>query len=546
MILDRELELPVADESPSQRLVDERKQPRLSSDYLVLFVILAVVICLQILSGAYRAEFGAYPDEPAHYVTSLMLRDYLVHFHVASPLQFATEYYRHYPKVAFGHWPPFFYVVQAVWMGLFSAARSSVRLQIACTTALLGFGVFREARRLFSMPLAFAAALLTVCLPLVQTYSDEEMSETLLTLTCFWSVIYFARYIRSERQLDSFLFAVFFSLAVLTKGNGWLLAAVPPITLVLTRRLNLLLRTSFWVPLGLIAALCLPWQIMTMRMAERGWEGGSRPNVTYTVGALIEFLGLFPQILGPVLLAFMLVGIGAYVIVPYFQRSVRAEWAALFSLLLSVWVFHSIVPAGVEDRKLIIAVPAMVLFALGGLVWIADRLPVGLAWYQWRYLAVGGVAGLSFLFTTFQVPRVDHYGFTDAAGFLSGLPSSAHPTILVSSDAGGEGMLISELAMLQPLPVETVLRATKSLANVDWNGAGYHCNFSNPAQVLNFMRDRNVSYVVVDSFPPQVRFAHDALLKKTIENGKAFQLVRSFPSHERSLHGEIKIYRFAL
>jgi len=546
MILDRELELPVADESASQRLVDECKQPRLRWDLAVLAALLGIVIVLQVLSGAYRAEFGAYPDEPAHYVTSLMLRDYLVHFNLASPLQFATDYYRHYPKVAFGHWPPFFYLVQAVWMGLFSAARTSIRLEIACTTALVGFGVFREARRLFARPLAFGCALLTVCLPLVQTYSDEEMSETLLTLLCFWSVVYFARYIGSERQRDSFLFALFFSLAVLTKGNGWLLAAVPPIALVLTRRLRLLLRASFWVPVGLIAALCLPWQLMTMRMAERGWEGGSHPTFGYTVGALVEFLRLFPHILGPVLLAFMGVGIGAYVVAPYFQRSVRPEWASLFGLLLSVWVFHSVVPAGVEDRKLIIAVPAMVLFALGGVVWIADKLPANLHSYSWRYLAVGGAAGLSFLFTTFEVPRLDHYGFTEAAGFLSGLARSTQPTILVSSNAGGEGMLISELAMVQPHPVETVLRATKSLANVDWNGAGYHCNYSSPAELLRFMRDENVGYVVVDSFPPQVKFAHDSLLKKTIENRQAFQLVRSFPSHQQSLRGEIKIYRFVL
>ncbi len=546
MILDRELELPVADESPTQRLVEDREQPRLRLDVTVLFVLLAVVICLQFLSGAYVAEFSAYPDEPAHYVTSLMLRDYFVHLHLASPLQFATEYYRHYPKVAFGHWPPFFYITQAAWMGLFSAARASVRLQIACTTALLGFGVFREARRLFSAPLAFAGALLTICLPLVQTYSDEEMSETLLTLTCFWSVIYFARYIRSERQRDSFLFAIFFSLAVLTKGNGWLLAAVPPIALVLTRRLSILLRASFWVPLGLIAALCLPWQLMTMRMAERGWEGGSHPNVAYTVGALGEFLRLFPQILGPVLLACMLAGIAAYVVAPYFRRTVQAEWATLFALLLSVWIFHSIVPAGVEDRKLVIAVPAMVLFVLGGLVWVADKLPANLSWYRWRYLAVGGVAGLSFLFTTFQVPHVDHYGFNEAANYLTGLASSKNATILVSSDAGGEGMLISELAMLQPHPVDTVLRATKSLANVDWNGAGYHCTYSSPAELLHFLRDEKVGYVVVDTFPPQVKFDHDALLKKTVENGKAFQLVRVFPSHQRALHGDIKIYRVAL
>ncbi len=113
-----------------------------------------------------------------------------------------------------------------------------------------------------------------------------------------------------------------------------------------------------------------------MRMAERGWEGGSHPNVAYTADALFEFLRLFPQILGSVLLGLMSVGIAAlwFCIRP---KSIRAEWAVLFALLLAVWVFHSIVPAGVEDRKLIIAVPAMVLFVLAGAVWVADRVPPG-------------------------------------------------------------------------------------------------------------------------------------------------------------------------
>src|SRR3982751_1319857 len=204
MILDQELALPVADEVTSQRLSEVGKKTSLWRDVLVWFLLLATVVCLQLVSGAYRAEFSGYPDEPAHYVTSLMLRDYFVHFHFESPLRFAQDYYHHYPKVAFGHWPPFFYIVQAIWMGLFSAARISIRLQIACTTAFLAFGVFREGRNLFGPVLALAAAVLTVCLPLVQTYSDEEMAETLLTVMCFWSVIYFARYIRSERLSDSF------------------------------------------------------------------------------------------------------------------------------------------------------------------------------------------------------------------------------------------------------------------------------------------------------------------------------------------------------
>lgn len=546
MILDRELELPVADEVRSQRIDQACKQTPIARHAAVWFLLLAVVVWLQIWSGAYRGEFGGYPDEPAHYVTALMLRDYVVHFHFESPLHFAEEYYRHYPKVAFGHWPPFFYIVQAIWMSLFSAARGSVRLEIACTTALLGFGVFREGRKFFRAPLALAGALLTVCLPLVQTYSDEEMSETLLTLMCFWSVIYFARYIRSEKLRDNFLFALFFSLAVLTKGNGWLLAAVPPVALVLTRRFSLLRRNSFWLPLVFIAAVCLPWQILTMRMAERGWEGGSHPNLRYTVSALLEFVRLFPQILGPVLLGLMLVGIGVCVLLPYLQRTIRAEWATLSALLLAVWVFHSIIPAGVEDRKLIIAVPAMVLFVLAGAVWVADQIPARFALYRSRYLAVGSIAALSFFTGTFEIPKVEHYGYSEAASFLANLANPTNATILVSSNSGGEGMLISELAMIQPHPVETVLRGTKSLASVDWNGAGYHCTYSSPAELLHFMRDEKVGFVVVDNFPPQVKFTHDALLKRAISTGNAFKLVRSFPSHERSMPGEISVYRIVL
>src|SRR4051794_5926406 len=167
MILDRDLELlPVADEMSPQRLSDARKRPSFWRDILVWFLLLAAVVSLQLASGAYQGEFGGYPDEPAHYVTALMLRDYVVHFHLESPLRFAENYYHHYPKVAFGHWPPFFYIVQATWMALFSAARSSVRLEMACTTALLAFGIFREGRKLFSTPLAIAGALLAVCLPL--------------------------------------------------------------------------------------------------------------------------------------------------------------------------------------------------------------------------------------------------------------------------------------------------------------------------------------------------------------------------------------------
>src|SRR4051812_4156721 len=275
MLLDSELESPILRQAALESTASRTTGSSIWTAWCIGCLFLALVILFQIVSGAYRSEFSAYPDEPAHYVTSLMLRDYITHFHFESPVRFAQDYYRHYPKVAFGHWPPFFYVVQALWMLLFSASRFSIRIEVAVTTALLAYSVYSEGRRWFGPRLALAGGFLTVCLPLVQTYSAEEMSEVLLTLLCFWSAAFFGRYIVSERSRDSVLFGLFFALAVLTKGNGWLLAMIPPIALVLTRRWRLVTRVSFWLPVVIVAVICLPWQLLTMNMAQRGWEGGS-------------------------------------------------------------------------------------------------------------------------------------------------------------------------------------------------------------------------------------------------------------------------------
>jgi hypothetical protein len=44
----------------------------------VFAALLGSVVILQVLAGAYASGFGGYPDEPAHLVSSLMVRDFLV------------------------------------------------------------------------------------------------------------------------------------------------------------------------------------------------------------------------------------------------------------------------------------------------------------------------------------------------------------------------------------------------------------------------------------------------------------------------------------
>src|SRR5437899_10449358 len=83
--------------------------------FAVLFLALLVLAVLgQWLTGVYGSDLSQWPDEGAHYINGLLIHDYVVDGLPGSPLGYALQYYVHYPRVTIGHWPPLYYVVQAL------------------------------------------------------------------------------------------------------------------------------------------------------------------------------------------------------------------------------------------------------------------------------------------------------------------------------------------------------------------------------------------------------------------------------------------------
>ena len=507
---------------------------------LVFSALFLVVVVLQNLSGAYQAEFGGYPDEPAHYVTSVMVRDYLAGGKFSAPMQFASNYYKAYPKVAFGHWPPLLYAVQGVWMLVFSESRASVLIELALTTTIAAFLLFLIAARHFGTGAGVLSSFLLVCLPIVQAYSDEEMAESLLLLTGFAAVIYFYRYLETKRWHHSMWFGIFCSLAILTKGNGWALALVPPIAIVLTRNFAVLKKPSLWIPLPIVAVLCLPWQILTLEMAHRGWVGGEGPNLKYTIDSLWQFAVLLCGLPGWAIAALAIWGIWLRVIRPASFGRVKPFDAVMFALLISIWVFHAVVPAGVEPRKMVNALPAVILFALAGGQWIAKRISLVRALKltpAWSSPLLAGFVALLFTVQTFAIPREQHYGFTEAGRYIEQRPDLNNAVILVSSERDGEGLLISELMMQDARPDHLILRANKMLSVSDWNGnvAKEFCH--TPGDIMEFLKRENVRAVVMDTYPPRVHYRHNDLILQAIRDYPAsFNLASTFGA------GMVQIY----
>jgi hypothetical protein len=495
--------------------------PKLLGNYLALFLVCLLFftseVYLQWTGGAFRSEFGGHPDEAGHYVTGLMVRDYIADFQLFSPIEFAENYYIHYPKVAMGHWPPFFYVVQAAWTLPFSPSRASVLLLMALLTTLLAGIVYLAIRSEFGSEAGITIGLLLIALPLIQIYSKMVMAEILVALLSFCAVLYFGRFLDTEKWKDSAGFGICAALAILTKGNGLALVLVPPLALLFTRRFHLLTRPSFWCPAVIVLVFCGPFYWITLDMVRNGWQDGA-PNLKFTMAAIRYYSYQLTKIIGIGLSLLVAIGFVMRVIRSHWDRGVEGKWAAVGALLLSVWLFQCVVPSGLAARHLITAAPALLMFLAAGIAAVADQLPLRRLTDERKVAILALAAALVFGARTFAIPKNSCYGFAEVAHQLLSTPDFQQSVFLVSSDSNGEGMFISEVAMREQRPGHIVLRASKVLSTSRWDGKEYEMLYQTPEQIMSYLEEIQVEILVLDlSVPIWGQFEHHLLLKETLK-----------------------------
>ena len=436
--------------------------------------------------------------------------------------------YIHYPKVAIGHWPPFFYVIQAGWMLLFSFSRISVILFMASLTTLLAGSIYVEIRQEFNDLIAIAMAFLLISLPLIQKYSGMVMAEILVALLSFWAVYCFGRFLDTEKRRSAIGFAIFAALAILTKGNGLALALVPLFALLFSRRFYLLTQPNFYYPAIIVLVLCGPWYIITLDMVKNGMQSESF-SLSFVTASVPYYSYSIIKITGVVLSCLTLLGFITKVIIPCRYKNVEGRWVAFSALLLSVWTFHLIVPAGLESRHLITCVPILLMFLAAGIHAALNALPNKIRFSKKidLYLTYGRkfaifIFVLLFIFKweTFTIPGKECYGFGNVARKLLSTSRFQQSVILISSDSNGEGMFISEFAMREQRPGHIIFRASKVLARSKWSGRQYELFYNTPEAIMNYLDGVPVGIVIIDksiSVDNQRKRHHHRLLNQTID-----------------------------
>lgn len=440
-------------------------------------------------------------------MTGLMIHDYVTSGANLPPMDFAKTYYGHYPKVAFGIWPPLFHAIEGAWMVLFSPSKIAVLILLSGIVALLAYFLFLTVEPYFGFAAGVCAGLLLVSFPVMQQSTQLVMADSCVALFSFLAVLHFGRYLDNARWQHSALFGIWASAAILSKYNGLALAFLPPLCMLFSNRWNLLRRGATWLPAAIVLVVCGSWYIPMVHLVAYAAEplptfSTVLPSMAANINALVGTAGI------PVIL------VTCFGAALTFTRRARTTvepsgiWISAAASIVACWLFHSIVTPDTEPRYMESALPALILFLVVGvyeLSHIFRRPPLEFA----MGLLICYVLG------PFEVMTTPHLGYAEFASTLAREPNLSTSVILADGDADSEGMAVSEIAIHDRRPARYVLRGSKLLADSTWMGENYRALFDVSTRILRTLDAAGVSVIILQ-IDPMVEAKHHALLKKAL------------------------------
>ncbi len=441
-------------------------------------------------------------DEAAHFVSSVMVMDYLKHglWEGVSPMTFARNYYDHYPKVAIGHWPPLFYLCQALWFLVAGVSRVSVMIftsgiaaGIAVVTAVL-CRMHSLGWRL-SLVMGGLAALNTVLLRSTIDLSSDPMT----ALATILAALVCALWLENLSFRWGLAYAGIASLAVLVKGNAFLVYLLPALVVFSPGGWRSALRREFWLPVLLSLVFPLAWYAQFLDLATgEVIPGGKGSNPYYWRLIRISGFNLWNLwiVNGALICVLALASLKSSIGERWYLR-----YPAVSAMPVAAWIFLSWMTPHNEGRLMLATIPVFYLAA----AMTMRKLPV--------YVSVVLCGALALSVAAPRAPQEPH-GWV---GTVNHLKSSGSKTILIGSNRSGEGAIVAEFAMRSPKPEVRILRAGKVLQKSDW--MGYHVQrlVQSPEDVGHVLADAKVDTVVVDVDTSQPVPPTLALLRRAVD-----------------------------
>jgi hypothetical protein len=494
-------------------------------------LLLAIVAIVAVQANTFQSEFADHPDESVHFVTGAMVYDYIKTSLGSSPMAFAADYYAHYPKIGIGHWPPFFYVLEATAFAVGGpTTNAAMSVVVVCLAATI-LALYGCLRRVYDNATALWCSALPLALPAFRQTGTLLLPDIVVTMFSLFAVLAFAKFLETDRLRDALWFALWSILAILTKGNAMALAVFVWLAILFNGQFRVVRSWRFWCAGAIVGVATLPYYLAFWTMMTDVGGGGGLDK-SYLWRNLQGFSWRFGMVMGLAAAAMAAVGAGVALFGRVVQDSEQdgarlARTAAAH--VAAVFLFHLLCPINGELRYLVPMVPtAFILIAD-----LTARLRrFGLPWYVLWVSAASLAVVVPHAFSRLSALSSQRIvGYRAAVRELSN--NGGATVIMVSSAPGGEGALVAARRLQDEALNDYMVRASKLLAADSWSGLNYRLAVTRD-EALQMLRDLPIHFLILEDFGYRQGLIddHHILLDELIATSPDdFVKVGEFPLH---------------
>jgi Dolichyl-phosphate-mannose-protein mannosyltransferase len=437
-----------------------------------------------ILRGIGKGEFSLNVDEIFHACTGLYVASFLHDLPLRHPVAYTYVYYAHYPALELIAYPPVFYLAEGVSFLILGPSAVTARLTVLLFALFGLFFWFRLVAVLQDESTAAIATLLVAFLPSVLLYEKAAMLEVPALSFCLAAADYWVRYLSERTPRHLYCFAIFATLALLTKVQTIYLAPWCLLSVAVSREWRAVLNRATLIALVISAALVLPYYYLSFAFAGPVARANVGQGGHPVAHPFLYYLAQLPSQIGWIVLALALIGI----VTSWLWETKRN------SLIMLTWIVACYATetaiANKEARYAIYWIPPLVYFAvapLGSLLrrpgWIL-RIPAAAA-----VLAL--LASVSVPAWSYQRPYVT--GYSQLARRLLSEPGG-----YVLSDTPLDANVIFFARAFDPARRFIIDRKALYVTN-QVKEYGYHEFAHSTDDVRRIIERKGIRYIIVDS-----------------------------------------------
>ena len=484
----------------------------LTKNLLFLSAALAVTVLL-FITAPMDGDFWWY-DSSRHAMNGVFIRDFFLDGGLNHPKEYALEYYKKYPAINIGFYPPFFYVTSAPFLALFRVNHNISQLVVVIYCLAAGVATYAICKPHTDQLAATATALFVMTMPGMALWTRQVQLDVPALALLLVATYFLIRHLETGLSTTLFAAVVALGCAVLTRVQ--IVFAFPAIIFFLFLY-NYQNRPPLKIRIAAIAVLFLlsvPTFILVAYFSKINTSlATATPGMPslFSVENLVWYAKTLPSQMSWPGFAFSILGIcaGGFLI---FRRAISKSMLVIAMLGLSSWIFFTVV-SNKDPRFNLPSLAFIAIFAALGLYKLDRRL---------ARLALVALAIYTIISAVIlqNVPYVA--GFKEAASIATEI-ADANTNILIS--AHRDGTFIYNVRALGTRQDIEIRRADKIFVEMRiMRSLGIKDNNFNEDSILRVLEQENISVVVAQpdylSDQPSMQRLRNAFLRKVLSTDR--------------------------